>query len=104
MEVILMRLITLVVVACVFLSSCASTGVVKMDRGVYMIAQKSAMACCGPPSETVKAEVYTEANEFCAKTNQDVETIDQKVVDTMLMRPGSFTLTFRCVSPNQAGE
>lgn len=77
------------------LSSCASTGVVQTDSGIYMIAKRSAQFGFGPP-DAIKAEVYTEANEFCVKTNKEVETIKLEVTNTGLGRPGNVSLTFRC--------
>ena len=82
------------------LAACTSTGVVPMDRGTYMIARRSAQAGLGPPVHT-KAKVYAEANAFCAKQGQAVETVNLDMVDTGLGRPGSVTLQFKCV-PNDA--
>jgi hypothetical protein len=78
-----------------FIAGCASTGVVPMDAGTYMIAKRSAQAGFGPP-DGVKADVYKEANEFCSKENKLVETIDLQVTNTGFGRPGNVSLTFRC--------
>jgi hypothetical protein len=48
---------------------CASTGVVQTDANTYMIAKKSPQVGFGPPIG-VRAEVYQEANEFCAKAKR----------------------------------
>ena len=74
---------------------CASTGVVPMDAGTYMIAQRSAQAGFGPP-DGVKAKVYKEANDFCSQENKQVETIDLQVTNSGFGRPGNVSLTFRC--------
>lgn len=79
----------------VFLISCTSTGVIPMDKGTYMIGKRSAQMGFGPPEGT-KADVYKEANEFCAKNNKAVKTIHLKMVDSGFARPGSVELTFRC--------
>ncbi len=79
------------------LSSCASTGVVPMDHGTYMIAKRSAQAGLGPPVHT-KAAVYREANAFCEKQSKTVETINVDMVDSGFGRPGSVSLQFRCVT------
>ena len=74
---------------------CASTGVIPMDAGTYMIAKRSAQFGYGPP-DGVKADVYKEANEFCSKENKKVETIDLQVTNSGFGRPGNVSLTFRC--------
>lgn len=79
----------------VFLVSCSSTGVIPMDKGTYMIGKRSAQVGFGPPEGT-KADVYNEANKFCAKENKSVKTIHLKMVDSGFARPGSVELTFRC--------
>ena len=79
----------------ILLSGCASTGVVPKGGGVYMIDKTSAQACCGPPN-AVKAEVFAEASEFCARTNQDIEVVNLAVTNTIIMRPGNVSLEFRC--------
>lgn len=77
------------------LVGCASTGVVPMDSGTYMIAKRSAQAGFGPP-DGVKADVYREANAFCAKQQKTVETIKLDVTDSGFARPGNVSLQFRC--------
>ncbi len=66
-----------------------------MDSGTYMIAKRSAQVGFGPP-DGVKADVYNEANEFCAKTQKEVETINLQVTNSGLGRPGNVSLQFRC--------
>jgi len=78
-----------------FLASCSSTGVILMDEGTYMISSRSAQLGIGPPNGT-KAAIYKEANAFCAKKGMSVKTINLKVVDTHIARPGSVELVFRC--------
>jgi hypothetical protein len=85
----------LLAVAVLALVSCSSTGVVPMDGGTYMIAKRSAQAGFGPPNG-VKADVYREANEFCAKQHKTVETVNLEVTDSGFARPGSVSLQFRC--------
>ena len=89
--------ILICLVAFALTASCASTGVVPMDHGTYMIAKRSAQAGVGPPVHT-KAAVYREANAFCAKQNKTVETVNLDMVDTNFAKPGSVTLQFRCVT------
>lgn len=83
------------ILAVLLLTACSSTGVVPMDGGVYMIAQRSAQVGFGPP-DGVKADVYKEANEFCAKTNQKVETVKLDMTNSGFAKPGNVSLEFRC--------
>ena len=85
----------LLVLLIFFMASCSSTGVVPLDGGTYMIAKRSAQVGFGPP-DGVKADVYREANEFCAKKNKEVETVNLEVTNSGFARPGNVSLTFRC--------
>lgn len=60
--------------AALLLVGCASTGVVPMDKGTYLIAKKSPQVGFGPPIG-IKGDAYTEANQFCAKDGKVVETL-----------------------------
>ena len=82
----------------IVLTGCASTGVVPTDRGTYMISKQSAAGIFGTP-DGVRADIYTEANEFCARTGKAVETVNTEVKGAIpFMRTGSAMLQFRCVS------
>ena len=81
----------------VVLAGCASTGVVPADRGTYMISKQSAAGVFGTPGG-VKADVYAEANEYCARTGNAFETVNLEVKDAIpFVRTGSASLQFRCV-------
>lgn len=84
-----------IILILLLLSGCSSTGVVPMDDGVYMIAQRSAQVGFGPP-DGVKADVYKEANTFCAKTQQTVKTIELEMTDSGFGKPGNVSLEFKC--------
>lgn len=80
------------------LAGCASTGVVTVDQGTYMISKQSAAGMFGTP-EGVKADIYREANEFCAARGQSVETVKAETKHAIpFTRQGSASLTFRCVT------
>ena len=79
----------------IILTGCASTGVVQMDADNYMIAKKSPQVGFGPPIG-VRAEVYQEANDFCAKQNKTVETINLELTNAGFARSAAATLEFRC--------
>ncbi len=85
----------LLVCAALMLAACTSTGVVPTGDDTYMIGKRSAQAGFGPPVKT-RAAVYAEANEFCAKKQASVETINLDVINSGFGRPGSVTLEFRC--------
>jgi hypothetical protein len=87
----------LAVLALSFLSACASTGVVPMDKGTYMISKKSPQAGFGPPVG-IKGEVYTEANEFCAREGKAVETTKYEETNSGFARSAAVALEFKCIS------
>lgn len=76
-------------------AACSSTGVVRMDSGTYNISKRSAQIGFGPPVGA-RADVYDEANNFCAKEKKEVETINLEMTDSGFARPGSVSLHFRC--------
>lgn len=91
-----MNKVVTAIISALMLSGCASTGVVPVDSGTFMIAKRSVQAGFGPPT-AVKADVYREANAFCATKNSEVETVDLDMTNSGLGRPGNVSLTFRCV-------
>jgi hypothetical protein len=78
------------------LTGCASTGVVPMDKGTYLIAKKSPQVGFGPPIG-IKGEAYTEANEYCAKEGKLVETLKLDQTDSGFGRAAAVSLEFRCI-------
>ena len=85
-----------IVLLVVGLSACASTGVVPMDKGTYLIAKKGPQVGFGPPIG-IKGEAYTEANAFCAKEGKTVETIKLEETNAGFARSAAVSLEFRCV-------
>ena len=79
------------------LLGCSSTGIVPMDKGTYLVSMRSAQVGFGPPT-AAKAQLYEEANTFCAKENKAVETINLETTDSGFARPASASLQFRCVA------
>lgn len=81
----------------IFFTGCASTGVVSEGNGIYMVFKQSAAGVFGT-SGGVKADVYTEANEFCARTGKSIETVNAEIKDAIpFVRTGSAMLQFRCI-------
>lgn len=92
---------SLFILICIFgVSACQSTGVIPMDHGTYMIGKKDGSPGLGV-SLSNKAEVYKEANSFCQKKNQVVETIKVTVSPAKLGKLGSTELEFKCVTAVQ---
>jgi len=79
------------------LTACASTGIVPMDKGTYLISKKSPQVGFGPPIG-IKGEAYGEANEFCAKDGKTVETLKYEETNAGFARSAAVALEFRCVS------
>ena len=63
----------ILVFALVF-AGCSSTGVIPMDKDTYMLAKKKPTVGFGT-ADSAKADIYLEANAFCAKQNKKVETV-----------------------------
>lgn len=84
------------------LAGCASSGVVQTNANEYMLAKSSAggMFVSG---ESVKADLYIEANEFCSKRGMVVETIAAEGKNAIpFARTSSASLNFRCApKPNR---
>ena len=93
-----MRLASILLSVPAVLVGCASTGVVPADRGTYMLSKQSAAGIFGT-SGGVRADIYAEANEFCARTNEAVETVNLEVKDAVpFVRTSSVMLQFKCVA------
>jgi hypothetical protein len=86
-----------VALACVALVACASTGVVPMNKGTYLISKKSPQVGFGPPIG-IKGEVYTEANEFCAREGKAVETLKYEESNAGLAKSAAVALEFSCTA------
>jgi hypothetical protein len=83
------------------LSGCGSTGIIPMDKGTYMVANTAAGRGFST-GDGPKADVYLQANEFCAKTNQQVETLNITSQDGKpFVRSGHAELQFRCVNGSE---
>ena len=84
-------------IALALLAGCASTGIVPMDKGTYLIAKKSAQVGFGPPIG-IKGEAYTEANDFCSKEGKAVETLKYEETNAGFARSAAVSLEFRCIA------
>lgn len=84
-----------IVIASLLISSCANTGVVKLEKDTYMVSEKNAKIGFVSASEE-KAAVYKQANEFCAKQAKEVETVNLEMRDSGAFKQASATLEFKC--------
>lgn len=92
-----LKIISTAICAALILSGCA-TGIIQTDKDVYMSQKSSAGGAFGDP-QGVLADLYVEANDFCAKSNKAVETISTNPEKGIpFVRPSRATLNFRCIS------
>ena len=80
------------------LAGCASTGVVSTGPDTYMIAGSGAdfRGTAG-----ISADLYTEANAFCAGRKKQLATITLTERNAIpFVRASSAKLEFRCVAPS----
>ncbi len=80
-----------------FCVACSSTGVIPMDKDVYMISNRSFKVPFTDANDE-KAEAYRQANEFCAKQGKNVETLKLDMTSSGFIRSANAALEFRCVS------
>jgi hypothetical protein len=86
-----------VIVALVTLAGCASSGVVPTGDGVYLLSKKS-IGCGFASAESIKADLYKEANQFCVEQKKDIRTVDVVANDGIpFARCANAELHFRCV-------
>jgi hypothetical protein len=78
------------------LAACSSTGVVPTDGDNYMVSKRSAQVGFGP-ADGAKADIYREANDFCATQNKKVKTVSLEMTDSGFARPASASLLFQCM-------
>jgi hypothetical protein len=89
------KIVSLAAVICI--SGCA-TGIVPTDKGAFMSQKSSAGGAFGDP-QAVLADLYIEANEFCARSGKLVETISTNPEKGIpFVRPARATLNFRCIA------
>jgi hypothetical protein len=91
----------IVILLMIGLSACASTGVVPIGQGVYMLTKKSA-ACGFASAEGTMSDLYKEAGAYCATKGLEIATVEAIPRDGVpLVRCASAELHFKCVTPTQ---
>ena len=85
------------VVLALTLTGCVSSGVVPIGQGTYMLSKKSP-GCGFSSAEGTKADLYIEANAFCAEQKKQIETVNAITRDGVpFVRCASAEIQFRCV-------
>jgi hypothetical protein len=90
-----LRIVGILFFASLF-SGCASTGVIPIGQNQFMIGKKDGTPGLGV-SLSNKAEVYQEANTYCAVKGLTMETVHENVIPAAPARLGSTELYFKCV-------
>jgi hypothetical protein len=80
------------------LTGCTSVGISRADHDTYIVSERGPTLGFSPPIRQT-ASVYRQANDFCGKRGQEVETVKLDQQDSGLGRPASASLQFRCVPP-----
>ena len=78
-------------------TSCASSGVIPLDKGVYYISKGNARIGMGPPSPETITDVYKEANTFCKTKGKEVKRINNIYTDSGYGKTANFALEFSCI-------
>lgn len=92
--------IIIIAVASLVAACTTSTGIIPANNGTYLIAKKSPQLGISEPVG-IKGEAYQEANEFCAKDNKSVETVQYSGQGSHIGRFASVSLEFKCVAKTQ---
>lgn len=87
-----------VAIAVIVLAGCASTGVIPTGNGEFMISKQSAAGIFGTPAG-VEADIYKQANAYCAAHHEVLETVNVQTENAVpFYHEGAATLHFRCVA------
>jgi hypothetical protein len=84
------------------LTGCGTTGIVKLEQNHFMVSTKSAKVGFVNAAEE-KADVYSQANDYCARFGKEVETINLEMRNSGFAKSASATLEFRCIPKQNNG-
>lgn len=85
----------------VFLTGCASSGVVPMGQDTFMISKQSSTGFHSAGS--VKADIYKEGSEYCASQGKEFQPVNDHGVDGVPGRSfASAEVQFRCLRKGDA--
>ena len=89
---------TILLVVLITVTGCASTGIIPTGQDTFMLA-KTSPACGFRSADGTKADLYIEANAYCAKQKKQLVTVNFTGRDgIILVRCASAELEFRCVA------
>jgi hypothetical protein len=77
------------------IGGCASSGIVPTGQDTFIVSKTGGGFQSGA---TVKAAVYVEANDFCAKSGNVIETISTHETEAGFGKQPSAELQFKCVA------
>jgi uncharacterized protein YcfL len=87
---------TLLLLASCLLVACSSSGPIATGKDTYMITKQSAGGLL-VSGASVKAEILTEANQFCAKNGKTMELTNSEAKNAIpFARMPSAEIEFRC--------
>lgn len=78
------------------LSSCQSTGVVRIDKDLYLIGKKEFVV----GMVATRAEVFKEASNFCSVKGLDILTVQEIITPERVAQLGTVELKFKCIPQN----
>ena len=88
---------TVIILAVLALTGCSSTGVVSTGSDTYMVAKSGGGP--GASGAEISADLYREANTFCAKQTKQFVKINVTEQDNKpFVRLANAKLEFRCVA------
>ncbi len=90
--------LTLLACVCAALAGCAastSTGIVPIGDGIYMNSRQEYMNWS---SGAIKAQLFKEAAEFCAKDGKRLSPIGSTGADASMSSYASAEIQFRCAN------
>jgi hypothetical protein len=85
----------------VFLTGCASSGVIPMGQDTFMISKQSSTGFHSAGS--VKADIYREGSAYCASQGKEFQPVNDRGVDGVPGRSfANAEVQFRCLSKGDA--
>ena len=79
---------------------CSGERAAHMGNNSYFINRQDDYLTTGA-SINNKADIYEEANNFCAKKGLKMKVINRTIIPTVQSRVGSTDLNFKCIKPDK---
>jgi hypothetical protein len=84
------------VLAAAAIAGCAASGITPMGQDTYMAAKQGAVGFSS--FGTLKAELFTDANTFCAKQGKQLQPVAERGVEGRIGQFPTAEVTFRCLA------